>query len=101
MMAMQACACFLDWMADERRASPRTTEAYRGDLHRFLDFLGGHLGGEVDVAALDALSLADLRAWLAFEHDQALGPPPGPPANRPPPAAPPRPPRGGGPGALF
>ncbi|WP_075595926.1 tyrosine recombinase XerC [Novacetimonas hansenii] len=77
MMAMQACACFLDWMADERRASPRTTEAYRGDLHRFLDFLGGHLGGEVDVAALDALSLADLRAWLAFEHDQALRPRPG------------------------
>ncbi|ACI50394.1 integrase family protein [Gluconacetobacter diazotrophicus PA1 5] len=61
---------FLDWMRDERRASPLTIAAYRGDLDRFLDFIGAHVGGTVDLAVLDRLSLADLRAWLAFEHAQ-------------------------------
>ncbi|GAA4489819.1 tyrosine recombinase XerC [Gluconacetobacter tumulicola] len=67
---------FLDWMRDEKRAALLTITAYRGDLDRFLAFVGAHLGGEVDLAMLDRLSLTDLRAWLASEHagaQQAAG----------------------------
>jgi integrase/recombinase XerC len=60
-----AVAAFLDWMAQERRASPLTIGAYRADLAGFLGFLAGHLGAEPDLAALSQLSQADLRAWLA------------------------------------
>ncbi|WP_342630150.1 tyrosine recombinase XerC [Nguyenibacter vanlangensis] len=59
---------FLSWLRDERRASVRTIDAYRGDLDRFLDFIGPHVGDAVDLAVLDRLALADLRAWLAHEH---------------------------------
>lgn len=59
---------FLDWMRDEKRAATLTLTAYRGDLDRFLAFVGTHVGGMVDLAVLDRLSLADLRAWLASEH---------------------------------
>ncbi|WP_183479484.1 tyrosine recombinase XerC [Komagataeibacter kakiaceti] len=71
MMASGARDAFLQWMETERRASPLTLTAYRGDLDRFLAFLAGHLGGEPDLAALAGLSLADLRAWLAQEHGAA------------------------------
>ena len=62
-----ALEAFLGWMADERRAAANTLIAYRHDLTGLLDFLTGHLGGEPDLAALGALRLADLRAWLAHE----------------------------------
>jgi len=61
---------FLDWMRDEKRASALTLVAYRHDLSGLLGFLTLHLGGEPDLAALDSLSHADLRAWLA--HEAAL-----------------------------
>ncbi len=66
---------FLDWLRDERRASPLTVTAYRGDLARFLGFLAGHLGAEPDLAALAALRSADLRAWLAEEAARAAARP--------------------------
>ncbi|AQU88084.1 recombinase XerC [Komagataeibacter nataicola] len=72
MMATGARDAFLQWMETERRASPLTLAAYRGDLDRFLAFLMGHLGAEPDLGALAGLSLADLRAWLAHEHNAAL-----------------------------
>ncbi|WP_308720160.1 tyrosine recombinase XerC [Komagataeibacter xylinus] len=72
MMATGARDAFLQWMETERRASPLTLTAYRGDLDRFLSFLMGHLGAEPDMGALAGLSLADLRAWLAHEHNAAL-----------------------------
>ncbi|MBB2203113.1 tyrosine recombinase XerC [Gluconacetobacter tumulisoli] len=74
MTGAEAREAFLAWLHDERRASPLTVEAYRGDLVRFLDFIGGHVGGEVDLDMLDRLSLTDLRAWLAFEHAESLRP---------------------------
>ncbi len=61
----QAVADFLAWLAKERRASPLTVLAYGRDLHVFLDFMAGHLGGPPDLAGLGGLSQADLRAWLA------------------------------------
>jgi len=68
-----AARSFLGWLADERRASPLTVEAYAGDLATFLGFLTRHLGGEPDLAALGSLRSADLRAWLAFLAEEGLG----------------------------
>lgn len=65
MIATEAVAAFLDWLARERRASPKTVTAYQADLAEFLGFLTRHLGQEPDIQALDRLTQADLRAWLA------------------------------------
>jgi len=60
-----ALEAWLDMMARERRASPNTVEAYRGDLTLFLDFLARHLGEPPDVLALGMLRPTDLRSFLA------------------------------------
>lgn len=65
MTAREAREAWLSWLANERRAAGLTVEAYRRDTDSFLDFLGGHLGAEPDLAALADLRLADFRAWLA------------------------------------
>ncbi|HXA24644.1 MAG TPA: tyrosine recombinase XerC [Acetobacteraceae bacterium] len=65
MTGEEARVAFLDWLGQERRASPLTVEAYGADIAGFLGFLAKHLGGEADLAALVGLRQADLRAWLA------------------------------------
>lgn len=60
-----ALAGWLDTLARERRASPNTVEAYRGDLTLFLDFLARHLGEAPDAGALGSLRPTDLRSFLA------------------------------------
>ena len=67
MLAEAARGAFLDWLGQERRASPLTVEAYGADIAAFLGFLTRHLGGEPDLAALAALRPADFRAWLAAQ----------------------------------
>ena len=67
MLAEAARGAFLDWLGQERRASPLTVEAYGADIAAFLGFLTQHLGGEPDLAALAALRPADFRAWLAAQ----------------------------------
>jgi len=67
-----AIASWRDWLEGEKRASPHTLDGYARDLAAFLGFLGGHLGGEADLAALGALSAADFRAFLAHRGDQGL-----------------------------
>ncbi len=67
MLANEARAAFLAWLAHERRGSPLTVVAYDHDIAAFLGFLTRHLGAEPDLAALAALRAADIRAWLAFE----------------------------------
>ncbi len=61
-----------DWLVGERRASPHTVAAYRRDLADFLGFLAEHLGAPPDLAALEALAPADLRAWLARRLAEGL-----------------------------
>lgn len=65
MKATEALAGFLAHLADTRRASPRTVEAYGRDLSGFLGFLTTHLGAEPDLDALARLRAADVRAYLA------------------------------------
>jgi integrase/recombinase XerC len=64
---------FLVWLSHERRAAALTVEAYAADLARFLGFLTRHLGQEAGVADLGALTVVDLRAWLAAEAAEGAG----------------------------
>lgn len=66
--AAQALAAWLDHLAQERRFSPRTVEAYGRDVAAFLGFLANHLGGAPALSDLAALQPADLRAYLAHRR---------------------------------
>jgi integrase/recombinase XerC len=68
----EARGSFLSWLALEKRASPLTVEAYGTDLTSFLNFLARHLGNEPDLAALTAVSQADVRGWLATLANDGL-----------------------------
>ncbi len=60
------------WLTFEKRASPRTRDAYIRDLDSFLTFLNAYLGGPVGLAELRALTVADFRAWLADRQRRGL-----------------------------
>jgi integrase/recombinase XerC len=62
---LSAIAEWQAWLSSEKRSSPHTIAAYGGDLARFFDFLGEHLGTEPGFADLAALRAADFRAFLA------------------------------------
>jgi len=65
-----------DWLRQlgaERRFAPKTVEAYRRDAWQFLDFLAGHLGGAPSLAALAALTPADVRAFMAARRAAGIG----------------------------
>jgi integrase/recombinase XerC len=66
--ARDALSAWLLYLANERRASPRTLEAYGDNLKRYLDFLEQHQGGAVAVKALGEVTAAELRAYLAFRR---------------------------------
>lgn len=72
MTADAARLLFLAWLEQERRAAPLTVEAYGRDLADFLGFLTHHLGQEPDLDALRTLRPADLRGWLAAQHEVGL-----------------------------
>lgn len=65
---------WLDHLAHERRVSPHTLRAYGDDLTRFLDFLVGHVGGQIDERKLAKLAPADIRAFITQRRSEALGP---------------------------
>ena len=56
-----------------RRLAPRTLEAYGRDLDQFLSFLAGHVGGPVDLKAIQDLRGADIRAFMAQRRSETLG----------------------------
>lgn len=60
-----ARAGWLDALANERRLSPKTVEAYERDTRFFLQFLTGHNGGAPGLAEIAELKPADFRAFLA------------------------------------
>ncbi|HEX3406105.1 MAG TPA: tyrosine recombinase XerC [Caulobacteraceae bacterium] len=61
---------FLEHLAHERRASPRTIDSYRATGLAYLAFLEGHFGGDLKLADLGALNAGDIRAFLAHRRDQ-------------------------------
>ena len=65
-----ALAAFLEHLAHERRASPRTIDAYRAAGLAYLGFLQRHRGGELALADLGDLSAGDIRAFLAHRRER-------------------------------
>ena len=63
--ASAARAAWLEHLAQERRASPRTLEAYGFAAQRYIAFLEMHRGGALTVAGMATVSAGELRAWLA------------------------------------
>ena len=73
--ARASLEAWIDHLAHERRASPRTLESYRAGVGAWIAFLGRHRGEAVTEAGLGATSAAELRAYLAFRRtdDPASG----------------------------
>lgn len=63
------------WLADLRRLSPRTVEAYGRDVDDLVRFLTGHLGAPPGIADLGRLLPADYRAFLARRRRDGLSAP--------------------------
>jgi integrase/recombinase XerC len=63
--ADDALAAFLSFMAGERRASPRTLEAYGHAGRSYLAFLQQHRGEAITLEALTRVTAGEMRAWLA------------------------------------
>ena len=63
--AREALAAWLQHLAHERRASPRTVEAYLACVSAYLSFLEQHRGEALSLADLGTVSAAELRAYLA------------------------------------
>lgn len=68
----EEAAAWLSQLAQQRRASRHTLDAYARDVAVFLAFLTEHLGARPDVEALKALQPADLRAFLAKRRNDGL-----------------------------
>ena len=64
-LALDALTAWLDYLAKERRASPRTLEAYGDAVRRYLIFLQGHRGEAISTEAMASVTPAELRAFLA------------------------------------
>jgi integrase/recombinase XerC len=65
MTGQQALEAWLGYLAQERRASPRTLESYRYGVATYLAFLERHQGEAVTLDSLRTVSAADVRAFLA------------------------------------
>jgi integrase/recombinase XerC len=64
-LAREALAQWLEHLAHERRASPRTLEAYGFAANRYIAFLEQHRGETITVEVLSKLTAGEVRAWLA------------------------------------
>ncbi len=63
--AREALAAWLQHLAHERRASPRTVEAYLACVSAYLGFLEQHRGEALSLGDMATISAAELRAYLA------------------------------------
>lgn len=67
-----AYAAWTAHLADERRLSPLSVDAYGRDVRFFLGFLQEHLGGPPSLADLEGLAPRDIRAFLARRRKEGL-----------------------------
>jgi len=63
---------WLEFIASERRLSPKTVEAYARDVSFFLAFLTEHLGDAPKLSDLSKLMPADIRSFLAFRRGSGV-----------------------------
>jgi integrase/recombinase XerC len=71
MTSFDALLQWLDYLAKERRSSPRTLEAYGDAVRRYLTFLQNHRGEAITVEAMGGVTPAELRAFLASRRTGA------------------------------
>ncbi|MGZ8407508.1 MAG: tyrosine recombinase XerC [Caulobacteraceae bacterium] len=69
----EALAAWLDYLAHERRASPRTVRAYGDNTRSYLAFLQAHTGEAASLTSLAEASAADLRAFLSYRREGEHG----------------------------
>jgi integrase/recombinase XerC len=74
--AAEARAAWLQHLAHERRASPRTLEAYGFAAGRYIAFLEQHRAETISVRDLGDVTAGEVRAWLAHlrSGDRPLSP---------------------------
>ncbi|HEY2752548.1 tyrosine recombinase XerC [Phenylobacterium sp.] len=65
MTGREALALWLEYLAKERRSSPRTLEAYGFAASRYIGFLEQHRGETISLAGLADVTAGEIRAWLA------------------------------------
>ena len=63
--ARQGLAAWLNYMENERRASPRTLRAYGDCVSPYLQFLDTYRGEPLSLKALASVTAAEVRAYLA------------------------------------
>lgn len=64
-----------DWLTHERvmaGAAAHTIRAYDADVRGWLAFMAGHLGGGFGTAGIAAITVSDMRAWMAAERNRGL-----------------------------
>ena len=76
MTGREALALWLEHLANERRSSPRTLEAYGFAARRYIAFLEQHRGEAIAVSSLTGVTAGEIRAWLAHlrQGDKPLSP---------------------------
>ncbi|MFN3512887.1 MAG: tyrosine recombinase XerC [Phenylobacterium sp.] len=74
--AREALRLWLEHLAQERRASPRTLEAYGFAGFRYIAFLERHRGEALSLSDMGTLTAGEVRAWLAHlrQGDKPLSP---------------------------
>ncbi|MEM7216357.1 MAG: tyrosine recombinase XerC [Pseudomonadota bacterium] len=64
---------WLSWLANEKRMSVKTIDAYERDVRQFLQYLTGHVGGPADVDDIADLKPLDMRGFLARRREAGAG----------------------------